>query len=381
MDVTVETQAKQTGAAAQRGVELAEKQRRILALLEEQGRDALLIARNENVAWATAGIVDMRVGMHRETGPGMLLFTRDGRRFYLTTENEGPRFAAEEFAGLGYEPLLAPWYANDPERTVRSVVASGRVASDVPFAGEGAVALTPVRSELTDGEVERYRWLGRQAAEVATRIAEGLEPGVSEREMQARLAAELIARGITPSVFLCAVDDRILAYRHAVPRNGRLERFGMVGFCARYTGLAVSITRFVHFGAMPAALEQRFPAMARVAAQLLAGTRPGATGDALFHVAASAYAAEGMSGAERLHHQGGATGYNEREWVARPGGAERVLERQAFAWNPNFEGAKVEDTVIAHNGAMEVLTSTPAFPQMQAEAGGREFVSAGVLRR
>jgi Xaa-Pro dipeptidase len=365
----------------QRHAELAEKQRRIERLLSEHNLDAVVISRNENVAWATAGLVDMRVGVQRETGAGSLLVTREGGRYYLTTENEAERFATEEFEQLEYEPLLQPWYANDVEGSIRKAAGQGRIAGDVPFGATPAISLQPYRLELTDAEAERYRWLGRNVAEVTTDVLLALRPGMRETEMQAMLAEQLIRRGILPSVYLCAADDRILRYRHAVPRNAELQRFGMVGLCARRWGLSVSITRFVHFGEVPSDLRDRFQSMCQVYASLLFATREGASSDQLFRVAGQAYAEEGYAGAEKLHHQGGATGYNEREWVARPGGSEQVLRQQAFAWNPNLQGAKVEDTVLYRDGVLEVLTSTARLPVCEATAQGNTYRPAGVLVR
>lgn len=361
--------------------ELAEKQRRIERLLSEHNLDAVVISRNENVAWATAGLVDMRVGVQRETGAGSLLLTRGGGRYYLTTENEADRFAAEEFAQLDYEPLLQPWYANDVEASIRKVAGKGRVAGDVPLGAMPAISLQPYRLELTDAEAERYRWLGRNVAEVTTDVLLAVRPGIRETEMPAMLAEPLIRRGILPSVYLCAADERILRYRHAVPRNAELQRFGMVGLCARRWGLSVSITRFVHFGEVARDLRDRFQSMCQVYASLLFATREGASSDQLFRVAGQAYAEQGYAGAEKFHHQGGATGYNEREWVARPGASEQVLSQQAFAWNPNLEGAKVEDTVLYSSGSIEVLTSTPQLPVLEASVQGSTYQAAGVLVR
>lgn len=154
-------------------------------------------------------------------------------------------------------------------------------------------------------------------------------------------------------------DNRIRNYRHAVSRAGVLQRFGMLNLCGRRWGLAISITRFVHFGAMPVELMEKFIVVANVNARLLDATREGATSSALFTVAQTAYAEQGFPGEEQRHHQGGATGYTEREWLACPGGPQRVLGSQAFSWNPSLQGAKVEDTVMLHNGRIEVLTNTP----------------------
>lgn len=362
-----------------RRVELAEKRRRIHGLLEERELDAIVISRHENIAWATAGLVDLRVPLLRETGVGSLLITKQGGAYYLTTNNEAPRLAEEEFAGLSYEPLVQPWYSNDLQASIGKIVGNGKVAGDVPVGTIVSISLQPLRFELTASEVLRYRWLGQHTADAATILLRALRPGMHETTMQGMLAESLLSKGILPSVFLTAVDERIRRYRHAVPRRGVLERFGMLNFCARRWGLSVSMTRYVHFGAMPTELEDKFSAVAQVNARLLAATREGATSDELFTVAENAYSAVGYAGEEKQHHQGGATGYLEREWVARPGGSEHVAVRQAFAWNPNLPGAKVEDTYVLWDGLMETLTKTPELPVVSTRWQGVDCQSAGVL--
>jgi len=156
----------------------------------------------------------------------------------------------------------------------------------------------------------------------------------------------------------------------------------MLNFCARKWGLVVSITRFIHFGALPEELSDRLNSAARVNAALLNATRVCATSAALFKVAQEAYVAEGFAGEERFHHQGGPTGYGEREWVATPAGIEVVVNNQAFAWNPSIRGAKSEDTVILRAGTIENLTATPELPQLtEAIVEGSTYAAAGVLVR
>ena len=301
------------GLDEERIAEVARKRSQIAAFLVEKRVDAVLISRHETIAWATAGVVDVRVGVLKESGAASLLVTKDGGAFYLTTNNEAARLAEEEFAGLGYEPVISPWFANDVPASIANIVGFGKVATDMPQFGYELLSLQPLRFELTDGEVARYRWLGRHAAQAATAVLRRVQPGTSERAFQAMLAEHLIGLGIIPSTYLTAVDARALSYRHAVPRAGVLERLGMLGFCARRWGLSVSMTRFVQFGADIPEFEDRLGIVAQVNARLLAATRGGATSDALFAVAAQAYAALGVPGEERMHHQGGATGYLERE--------------------------------------------------------------------
>lgn len=360
--------------------ELAFKRERVIDFLKREDLDAVLISKHENIAWITAGKVDVRIGVLKETGAASLLVTKENQAYYLTTNNEAPRLAEEEFAGLDWQAIVKPWYANDVAASIQEVVRGGVVGADTPFGGLKVVEMQRLRWELTDSEVERYRRLGRNTAEIVTDVLRRLSPGVSERHMRTMMAEGLMERDILPSVYLTAVDDRIRSYKHAVPREGVLERFGMLNFCARRWGLSVSMTRFVYFGAMPAELEEKFDAVAKVNAKLLAATREGRTADELFSVAREAYASAGYAGEEMMHHQGGATGYLEREWVARPGGKEICGRQQAFAWNPSIGGAKVEDTVLLRDGSIEAITHTPGLPSVETEADGARYYSAGVLR-
>jgi antitoxin VapB len=361
--------------------ECAEKRDRLVTLMRDQRLDAIVISRHENIAWFTAGQVDIRVGLLRETGPASLLVTKEGESFCITTTNEAARLAHEEFAALPCKPLLRPWTSTDVESSIRSVISQGRVGTDIPLGEHAVINLQPLRLLLTSGELNRYRWLGRQIAESVTEIVLSLRPGRSERSIQAAVASDLISRGLLPSVHLEAVDQRILAYPHPVPRTGVLERFAMVGLCARYGGLAASVTRFVHFGPLPNQLARDFTIVAQVNARVQAATRTGTTANELFTVLQNAYTEAGAPGGEQGHHQGGAAGYLEREWFARPGGTEKVTAAQALAWNPNLRGAKVEDTRLLFNNQLETITRTPALPEVTTVFNGVEYTTADVLIR
>ena len=356
--------------------ELDRKHEQLVEWLRSQRLAGVLIRRNENVAWVTGGAVELRVLTPCETGVAALLVTAAGKRYYFTTENEAPRLRDEEFGALDFEPVLFPWWADDTNAAAAKLAPLG---SDTPCPGMTPVNLAPLRAALCETEIARYRWLGAETAAATVEALKKVEPGMSEYDLEAITAAALLRRGILPSVYLFAVDERILKYKHAVARGDRLKRYAMLNLCSRKWGLAISITRFVHFGALPAELGVRFAASAQVNAALLNATRVGATSADLFAVAQAAYAAQGFAGEERFHHQGGPTGYGEREWVATPAGTEVVVNNQAFAWNPSIRGGKVEDTVLLRNGVIENLTPTPELPSLAAEVKGSEYVAAGVL--
>jgi antitoxin VapB len=359
--------------------ELDAKHEKLVEWLKAQGLAGVLIRRNEHVAWVTGGAVELRVLTPGETGVASLLVTAAGKRYYFTTENEAPRLHDEEFGVLDFEPVLFPWWADDTNAAAVKL-AGGTLGSDTPGAGLTPVNLYPLRAALSESEITRYRWLGAETAAATVEALHEVEPGLSEYDLEAITAAGLLRRGILPSVALYAVDERIYNYKHAVPRGKRLKQYGMLNLCSRKWGLAISITRFIYFGALPAELAARFDSAAHVNAALMNASRVGATSAELFKVAQDAYAAQGFPGEERFHHQGGATGYGEREWVATPAGTEVVVDNQAFAWNPSIRGGKVEDTVILRNGVIENLTPTPELPQLtDAIVAGSTYAATGVL--
>ena len=358
--------------------ELEHKHQQLVEWLKSQNVAGVLIRRNENVAWVTGGAVELRVLTPAETGVAGILVTAAGKRYYFTTENEAPRLHDEEFGALDFEPVIFPWFADDTLESAKKL-AGGPLASDTPLPGTTAADLFPLRQSLGETEIARYKWLGAETAAATVESLNAVQPGMSEFDLEAITAANLLKRGIQPSVYLYAVDDRIFKYKHAVARGAHLKQYGMLNLCTRKFGLAISITRFVHFGKLPDELAKRFQSAAQVNAALLDATRAGATSAQLFKVAQDAYTAEGYPGEERFHHQGGPTGYGEREWVATPNGTQTVVNNQAFAWNPSIRGGKAEDTVLLRDGEIEWLTSTPSLPVIRATANGSAYPTASVL--
>lgn len=361
--------------------EIATKTDRILAWLRETQLDAVLIRRNENLAWITAGVLDRRVLLPSDTNVCSVLITSNGDRFYLSSSNEAARLADEDFPGLGFTAVIWPWHEDSQAAALDRLVPSAKLATDQAFGGASVHDLTSLRTPLLPSELERYRKAGKQVAAIVTQVLQQLEPGMTEFAMNALAAGQLWSAGIEPSVLLMAVDDRILKYKHAVAHGIRLQKFGMVNLCARSHGLCLSITRFVHFGPPPQQLADAFAVAAEVNAALLSASREGAVSADLYAAASQAYAQAGFPGEEAQHHQGGPCGYMERDWVATPSGRQALLNGQALAWNPSIRGGKVEDTVLLIEGRLELITGTPALPTVHTTHNNASFVSAGMLIR
>lgn len=367
--------------------EIEEKTGRLVRALDAERLGGVLLGAQHNFAWLTGGGTN-GVDVSREAGACALLVRADGRRFVLASRIEMARLLAEEISADEFEPVEFAWEEEKAAPTFLAARARTLLKGNAPLGSdlqlgadvrpvEGLVARC--RYQLTDGELERYRSLGRDAGEAIGDLMRTLEPGESEREIARRAADSLAAQDIRAVVLLVAADDRLAKFRHPVPTERKWERVLMVVVCARRHGLIASLSRIRCAGRVPVELRRRTEAVARVHAQLLSVTRPATTGAELYALAARAYAAEGFAGEERLHHQGGACGYRTRDWVAHPLSGEQVQLRQAFAWNPSITETKVEETCIALADGVEIITSTPEWPQLEVEVNGRTYLAPDVL--
>ena len=361
--------------------EVNAKHERVARLLNAQGLAAVLLRRRESVAWVTAGLSSRTVASPSESAIASVLLMIDGRRFYFAANNEAARLADEDFNTLGFEPVVSAWFDDALHARVRAVAGQAGLGSDTSCDGYQTVIMAPLRWQLFPGEISRYRVVCRKTAAAVSEVLLELQPGMDTREIEARVCYQLHRQGIAPTVLLIAADERIRRYKHALTQDNKLQRFGMINLCARKWGLAVSLSRYVHFGDMPKELESKFAAATRVYATLINATREGTTSAECYESVRQSYKSQGFSGEEREHHQGGAAGYVEREWLARPGGEEVIRSPQAFAWNPSVQGAKVEDTILLHNGRIEVMTETPELPTVQTPVGNGMCISSGVLIR
>ena len=314
-------------------------------------------------AWVTAGGSSV-VLLTDEVGVAEVLVTAAGA-WVLTDEIEAERLAAEEVpAGLALQ--AAPWHdAGAADAFVVEHVGGGPVASDRPVDGEVPLpgALVGARWSLTPGEVDRYRTLGREAAEAATDVLLEAEPGWSGHRLAGAAARALWDRGIHPGLTLVGGERRLPRYRHPTPADEPLGRLAMLVLCGRRAGLWANLTRLVAFQPLSPEEQERQAAVVAVEAAALRASVPGAGLGSVYAAIAAAYADTGNPRAEQDHHQGGPCGYLSRDVLAGPGGGQVLFERNAVAWNPSLPAAKVEDTIVTSSQAgLEVLTVDHRWP-------------------
>lgn len=368
--------------------EIEIKMGRVQNFLRAQHLAGILLTRVNNFSWITAGIADNEIVITSEVGAASLLIMDDGRKYVIGESGEVSRHVDEDLAGLGYAPQAYDWYGDQivPDRKleiIHKLAHDQPVGTDVPYGDLKTVAaeLSPLRYELTESEIKKYRWVGRQATEAVIAVCRRLHPGLSEKQIEAMAADELMRRGLRPTVLLMGVDRRVSDYYHHTPTDLSLKKYAIVNVCARRWGLVASVARFVHFGPLDPDLKHKLEVAMKLSAKYQANSRPGITAGQMIEMAKQWYSEEGFAGDWQAHHQGGAIGYAEREWIAVPGSKEQILDHEAFAWNPIIRGTLSFDTILVYRDHIENLTHTSDWPSVPIVVDGRTYQMPDILIR
>ncbi|HUW35534.1 MAG TPA: M24 family metallopeptidase [Planctomycetota bacterium] len=358
--------------------EFKEKLDRVRGHLDRKGLHGVCLTRQGNFAWIACG-GENRVVTASEIGAATAFVSRD--RICVVADNiEAPRLRQEELAELAIDVLEYEWHQPaERERILSDLAAGNKVASDIGTANPLEKDFDELKYSLTDPEVGRYRWLGRNCSLAIEKVCTEIKPEMPENEIAARLAQEAMKARITPTVILIAADDRAFHYRHPLPTDKKVKEHAMVVFCGRRWGLWVSLTRIVHFGKLPAELAAKHKAVCGVDAAFILNSRPEAVTGEIFQKAVSAYEAAGFPDEWKLHHQGGPTGYEGRYYRVVPSERRTLYANQAVAWNPSIAGTKSEDTVLCTGDNPEILTPCHQWPATQYESAGMAIFRPDIL--
>lgn len=368
--------------------EINQKVEKLQGFMNDHNLGGMMFTQVRNFYWITAGKMNNQIVLNKDIGAASALIMKGGRRFLISTSAEGHRLMDEGMRELGFEWIPYNWYEANEVRDVRGelikqLAGNEIIGSDIDFPGTRNVdaLFRPLRYSLLPTEIERYRWVCLHTTLAVEDVCRKIEPGMNEFELEALTAAGLRKYGILPTVLLTAVDERISEYRHAVPGGAVLKKYAMINVVAEKWGMPVAITRFAHFGDLPADLKEKFEKTAMVNARYQRATRPGVVMADIFEKCKQWYADTGYEGEWQKHHQGGAIGYDDREYVNWPGNPNMVQVNQPFAWNPTITGSKVEDTILVLEEGFEVLTHSNTWPQIDVVIDGKNYPQPGVLIR
>ena len=370
---------EQIGSAEQVLADVRTREGRVHAFLEQEGLDALVIGRQDNFAWITAG-GDSRVITTSEMGFAYLVITQD-RKWLVSHSMDGQRFLDEHVPDQGYELVTLYWHQGDPVDKVLELTKGMKVGADFALSGarQYGAEIVDLHYPLTDLDLERYRWIGNTVNGIITRVAQGLQPGVTEREIAARFLHEYALQGFTIDVLIVGFDDRVKRYRHPIPTENTLRRYALLHPAARRWGLHANVTRLVHFGTPPPETKRAIDGVATVGAHVAAMLAPGVRFADILSEEKRVYADLGYPDEWNYHFQGGITGYTLGDPTRCTDPQARVVERQAYDYFITITGAKFEECTLLTEDGVEFVSLGPGWPTRTLETPSGEVVVSDVL--
>ncbi len=361
--------------------EVAIKEQRLRQLMDATGMSGILLKKQANFSWLTAGGYNM-VGIATEIGMTSLLLTKTAR-YVITNRTELQRMLVEEgLEELGFQPLEYDWYTDAEITSIKKIIPDlDKIGADMDFSGAHNMdgIIKQLRFSLTVNEIERYRFLGDKLSIAFERNMLEIRPGNTECEIAGRFGADLWKDRIDITAMIIAADERIFAYRHPIPTQKPVNRYLLACVNARYKGLITSITRLMHFGEPSPALSTQFAQNLEIENRMIAATQVGKPMSEVFRTAVQAYQEFGYPDEWNRLHQGGAMGYYSRDIKVTHTTPDIVQKNQAFCWNPSITGTKTEDGFIATPEGPVMITHPAVFPRVEQEINGIQFVRPGIL--
>ncbi len=341
--------------------DFTEKTKRIREYMDRSGCGAVLLGRRDNVAWLTGG-GDFKVLRDMETAFGVLLVTRD--KVYLVAQYmDLDRIYDDEAAGLGIEKVSLRWYEESREDKAVQLAGGERVVSDIPVAG-AEFRLWDIywlHYPLTQSDIASYKQIAKKCDEMVFAVADRIEPGMTEQQIEAELICEYVKENFTMKVVLVGSDERISLYRHPSPSSKKLEKVLLIHPAGYLHGLHVNLTRMVCFGDIPADLSAKYDLLNLLEAQTMAMMRPGTPFMELFEERKRILAAHDMADEWKCHYPGALTGYILG--TAQPFlDGETIRDAMSMDNFITLKGAKVEEISISGQDGAELISAGYAWP-------------------
>ena len=342
----------------------------IASKLSEYGLDAMLITSESGERYA--------LGFH---GEGTLLVTRDGAHY--TTDGRYIEAAREQVTGAQVSLItagnghLAQARAYAEEHGLHNVgFESGAVTVDAHrrYTQELPCILTPAQTLLDelraskDGEEQAVMRRAQEITDEAFKaILNFIRPGLTEREIAARLVYELLRRGGEQVSFDPIVAAGPNGSRpHAVPGDQVVDTgmFITMDFGCKVQGYCSDMTRTVALGQPTEEMEAVYAAV--LAAQK-AGINAARGGVAGWEVDAAARSALREAGYEEYftHSFGHSLGLDIHESPNAAPSEQRILPVGAVisaepgVYLPGRFGVRIEDVLILTENGCEDITRSP----------------------
>ena len=347
--------------------------RQIAEKLDHFGLDAMLLTCESNRFYAT--------GFHSTGTDGAALVTRDGAYYftdsrYIEAAHRHVKNAKIDMVGRGrgYCRLIQEVVEAKNLKTVGFDDAYMTVADFEVYRKALSCELVPASSLLTelrtvkDEEELREMIAAQRIAEKALEeICNDIRPGVTEKEIAARLQYLMLHYGAENMSFdPIAVSGPNGSMPHGVPSEKPLaaDEFLTMDFGCIKNGYCSDMTRTVAVGHVTEEMEQVYETVLSAQLAGIAAARAGVTGAAVDGAARKVIADAGY-GAYFTHSFGHGVGVEIHELPYVGPGAEAPLPAGAVTsaepgiYLPGKFGVRIEDVIILREDGCENMTLAP----------------------
>ena len=338
-------------------------------LMKAKGLDAFVLRRNPNLAWAIAGRAHVPTTIDMACFD--LIITQDSATA-VTNVVEAPRLIAEELP-TEVTVIAIKW----SEGRDAQLPTGSKVGSDQPGADriDLGVEVEMMRASLIASDVERFKEICVDAAIALGNAMKQVESSDREIDVAGLITHSLWQADLEIAFLGVAGEDRVHKFRHPLPTDAVVGNRVSASICAKRKGLIASVTRIVTFGEVSDSMINDYTSIFKVEAALLDATIVGKPFSDPINAAIAAYPNNGFDADEwTKHHQGGPTGFLPRDWPANQGSARLIANNQPIAWNPTGKGWKAEDTILATDSGVKLLTNDPDWPAFEVNGRTRAFL-------
>ncbi len=338
-------------------------------LMKTKGLDALVLRRNPNLAWAIAGRAHVPTTI--DAACFDLIITQDSATA-ITNVVEAPRLIAEELPSEVTVKTIKWSEGRDSQLPTGSKVGSDQPGGDRIDLG---TEVEIMRASLIESDVARFKEICVDAAVALGNAMKQVESSDREIDVAGLITHSLWQADLEIAFLGVAGADRVHKFRHPLPTDAVVGNRVSASICAKRKGLIASVTRIITFGELTNQMVSDYTSIYKVEAALLDATVVGAPFSDPINAAIAAYPANGFDGDEwTKHHQGGSTGFLPRDWPANQSSARLIAPNQPIAWNPTGKGWKAEDTIVATDSGIRILSVDPDWPSFEVNGRSRSFL-------
>ena len=338
-------------------------------LMKQKGLESIVLRRNPNLAWAIAGRAHVPTTI--DAACFDLIITQDSA-IAITNVVEAPRLIAEELPSEVTVKAIKWSEGRDSQLPTGAKVGSDQPGADRIDLG---TEIEIIRASLIESDVARYKEI---CLDAASALGNAMKQVVrSDREIDvAGLITHALWQADLEIAFLgVAGQERAHKFRHPLPTDAVVGNRISASICAKRKGLIASVTRIVSFEPISDAIAKDYESIFKVEAAMLDATVVGKPFSDPVNAVIAAYPANGFDADEwTKHHQGGPTGFLPRDWPAHTGSARSISNNQPIAWNPTGKGFKAEDTILATNSGVKILSMDPDWPSFEVNGRTRPFL-------